>query len=139
MIHQAVKKGDIARVKQLIDEGHSVNTIDHNSWTPLHEVKSILFFIFYENIWSFQACSMGNIPLMELLLANNANINIQGGAERMTVLHEAVSNGDADESIIKFLLENGADPHIEYSLIYFYENYIFYLIEIKMVKLLLIL
>jgi hypothetical protein len=23
----------------LIDEGHSVNTIDHNSWTPLHEVK----------------------------------------------------------------------------------------------------
>lgn len=39
LIHQAVKKGDIARVKQLIDEGHSVNTIDHNSWTPLHEVK----------------------------------------------------------------------------------------------------
>jgi len=39
LIHQAVKKRDIARVKQLIDEGHSVNTIDHNSWTPLHEVK----------------------------------------------------------------------------------------------------
>ncbi len=39
LIHQAVKKGDIARVKQLIDEGHSVNTIDHNSWTPLHEVS----------------------------------------------------------------------------------------------------
>jgi len=54
---------------------------------------------------------------MELLLANNANINVQGGAERMTVLHEAVSNEDADESIIKFLLENGADPYIEYILI----------------------
>jgi ankyrin repeat protein len=39
LIHQAVKKGDITRVKQLIEEGHSVNTIDHNSWTPLHEVK----------------------------------------------------------------------------------------------------
>lgn len=38
LIHQAVKKGDLQRVKQLIDEGHSVNTIDHNSWTPLHEV-----------------------------------------------------------------------------------------------------
>ena len=38
LIHQAVKRGDIKRVKQLIDEGHSVNTIDHNSWTPLHEV-----------------------------------------------------------------------------------------------------
>lgn len=39
LVHQAVKKGDITRVKQLIEEGHSVNTIDHNSWTPLHEVK----------------------------------------------------------------------------------------------------
>ena len=39
LIHQAVKKGDITRVKRLITEGHSVNTIDHNSWTPLHEVN----------------------------------------------------------------------------------------------------
>ncbi len=60
---------------------------------------------------------MGNIPLMELLLANNANINVQGGTERMTVLHEAVSNEDSDEKIIEFLLENGADPYIEYVLI----------------------
>jgi ankyrin repeat protein len=56
---------------------------------------------------------MGNIPLMELLLANNANINVQGGAERMTVLHEAVSSENSDETIIEFLLENGADPYIE--------------------------
>ncbi|CAF0736953.1 unnamed protein product [Adineta steineri] len=96
IIHQAVKKGDITRVKQLIEEGYSVNTIDHNSWTPLHE-----------------ASSMCDIPLMELLLANNANINIQGGNERMTVLHEAVLNENVDESIIKFLLENGADPHLK--------------------------
>jgi ankyrin repeat protein len=60
---------------------------------------------------------MGNIPLMELLLANNANINVQGGTERMTVLHEAVSNEDSDEKIIEFLLENGADPYIEYVLV----------------------
>jgi len=39
VIHQAVKKGDITRLKQLIEEGHSVNTIDNNSWTPFHEVK----------------------------------------------------------------------------------------------------
>ena len=38
LVHQAVKKGDISRVKQLLDDGHSANTIDHNSWTPLHEV-----------------------------------------------------------------------------------------------------
>ncbi len=57
---------------------------------------------------------MNNIPLMELLLANNANINIQGGDDRMTVLHEAVLNEDFNESTIKFLLENGADPHIKY-------------------------
>jgi ankyrin repeat protein len=60
---------------------------------------------------------MGNIPLMKLLLANNANINVQGGTERMTVLHEAILNENSDESLIEFLLENGADPHIEYILI----------------------
>ena len=56
---------------------------------------------------------MRHIPLMELLLANYANINIQGGAERVTVLHEAVASEDSDEKIIEFLLENGADPYIE--------------------------
>lgn len=66
---------------------------------------------------------MKNIPLMELLLAHNANINVQGGNERMTVLHEAVSSEDADENIIKFLLEHGADPYIEYILI-LYLNFI---------------
>ncbi|UJR31077.1 hypothetical protein I4U23_018586 [Adineta vaga] len=96
LLHQAVKKGDINRVKQLIDEGYSVNIIDHNSWTPLHE-----------------ASSMGDIPLMKLLLANNANINVQGGSERITVLHEALLNDDVNETLIKFLLENGADPHIK--------------------------
>jgi ankyrin repeat protein len=40
LLHQAVKKQDISRVKQLIDEGQTVNTIDHNSWTPLHEVRT---------------------------------------------------------------------------------------------------
>lgn len=60
---------------------------------------------------------MGNIPLMELLLANNANINVHGGNERMTALHEAILNDNINESIIKFLLENGADPHIKYVVI----------------------
>ena len=58
---------------------------------------------------------MGSIPLMELLLSNNANINIPGGHERMTVLHEAVLNDKPDETIIKFLLENGADSQIKYA------------------------
>lgn len=57
---------------------------------------------------------MSNMPLMELLLAHNANINVQGGSEKMTVLHEAVSSDNSDETLIKFLLEHGADPHIEY-------------------------
>ena len=56
---------------------------------------------------------MGNISMMELLLANNANINVQGGAERITVLHEAVSSENSDEKMIEFLLENGADPYVE--------------------------
>jgi ankyrin repeat protein len=59
---------------------------------------------------------MDNIPLMELLLANNANINIAGGHEKMTVLHEAILNNEPNETTIKFLLENGADPQIKYVL-----------------------
>jgi hypothetical protein len=51
---------------------------------------------------------------MKLLLGNNANINVPGGSEKMTVLHEAVLNETADGSLIKFLLENGADPHLKY-------------------------
>jgi len=85
---------------------------------------------------------MGNIPLMKLLLANNANINVQGGTERMTVLHEAILNENSDESLIEFLLENGADPHIEYILISHrkFLIFLFYLFkEIKMAKLQLIL
>jgi ankyrin repeat protein len=68
---------------------------------------------------------MGDIPLMELLLANNANINVQGGNERMTVLHEAILNENSDESLIKFLLENGADPHIQYILISHKNSFLF--------------
>lgn len=41
LIHQAVKKTDLKRVQQLIDDGQSVNTIDHNGWTPLHEVNRV--------------------------------------------------------------------------------------------------
>ena len=59
---------------------------------------------------------MDNIPLMELLLSNNANINIPGGHEKMTVLHEAILNDNPKEKTIKFLLENGADPQIKYVL-----------------------
>ena len=51
---------------------------------------------------------------MELLLANDANINIPGGHDRMTVLHEAILNENTNESLIRFLLENGADPNIKY-------------------------
>lgn len=59
---------------------------------------------------------MDNIPLMELLLSNNANINIPGGHEKMTVLHEAILNVEPNGTIIKFLLENGADPQVKYVL-----------------------
>ena len=59
---------------------------------------------------------MGDIPLMELLISNQANINLPGGDEGVTVLHEAVSSENPDELVIKYLLENGADPQIKYVL-----------------------
>lgn len=94
LLHQAVKKGDLDRVKKLIEDGHSVNTVDHNSWTPLHE-----------------ACTSGNLSLVEVLISNKANVNVQGGEQRLTVLHEALIDENPNENLIKLLLENGADPN----------------------------
>jgi ankyrin repeat protein len=56
---------------------------------------------------------VGNLSLVQLLVDNQANINITGGHERMTVLHEAALNEHIDETIVKFLLENGADSQIK--------------------------
>ena len=51
--------------------------------------------------------------MIELLIKHQANINLPGGDERVTVLHEAVTNDEPDENLIKFLLENGADPQLK--------------------------
>ena len=52
--------------------------------------------------------------MIELLIKHQANINLPGGDERMTVLHEAVTDENPDETLIKYLLENGADPQIKF-------------------------
>ncbi|CAF0860216.1 unnamed protein product [Didymodactylos carnosus] len=95
LIHQAVIKGDIERVKKLIMNGHAVNTKDFNSWTPLHE-----------------ASASGNIPLMEILIKSGANINAPGGEDHLPPLHDLIIN-EKPNDCIKILIENGADPSVK--------------------------
>lgn len=52
--------------------------------------------------------------MIDLLIKHQANINLPGGDERVTVLHEAVTNENPDETLIKYLLENGADPQLKF-------------------------
>jgi ankyrin repeat protein len=57
-IHQAAKSGDLAAVKQLLNDGADVNEKDQNGWTPLH--------------W---AAWKGNNEIVVLLLSKGADAN----------------------------------------------------------------
>lgn len=51
-------KGDVAGVKQLLDEGASIDSSDYDKRTTLH-----------------LAASEGHVPVVELLLKRGANVN----------------------------------------------------------------
>ena len=121
-LHDAVKGGDIAKVKQLIASGEDVNQNQRNLGTPLHQAS----------LW-------GNREMAELLIALGANVNadnkifgtplyvaarkgnegavaalIVGGADvgarwkdGTTALHAAAEGGHA--GVVDLLVANGAD------------------------------
>ena len=88
-LHDAVKAGDLAKVKQLIASGEDVNQNQRNLGTPLHQAS----------LW-------GNRELAELLIANGANVNADNkifGAP----LYMAARKGNA--GVVAALIANGAD------------------------------
>ena len=68
---------------------------DYAGWSPLHE-----------------ACGSGNKRIIEILIENNADINLKGSKDS-TPLHEAILNNHLD--CAKYLLERGADTTIRNS------------------------
>ncbi len=89
-IFDAVKNGDLAKVKTLIEKDSSLlNIKDAAGNTPLHH-----------------AAIMGSVELAELLLSKGADINAVN-AQQNTPLHEAI--GTKKENVASLLIEKGAD------------------------------
>jgi ankyrin repeat protein len=106
-IHEAARRGDLARVKMLLkDNPNFVSSKDNDGLMPLHH-----------------AASIGNKDMIELLLANNADVNAtaqrqiltsRGGhpfpdisGSGMTPMHYAAMSGNKD--VVELLLANKAD------------------------------
>lgn len=97
LLHRAVIKGDIAKVKDLIAAGASVNTQDNNGWTPLHE-----------------ASNHGFVEIAKLLLDNGALVNVPSQKDNITPIHDALINDKMPIAIL--LASRGADMHAKTSL-----------------------
>ena len=74
-LHKACEEGDLFAVKQLIEDGASVNAKDENGRTPLH----------------LAAMKRGNGEILRFLLEAKADVNVQDKKGR-TALHFAAEN-----------------------------------------------
>lgn len=90
-LHAACIKGNIERVRELLDCGAKVNTRDFAEWTPLHE-----------------ACNHGYEEIVKLLINHGAYIDATAGEDKDTPLHDAVTNNHID--VVRFLLQRDDAP-----------------------------
>jgi len=91
-LFEAVKKGDIDKVRELLRRGASVKARNEYGGTPLH-----------------YAALRGHVDVARLLLERGADVNAKSMYDA-TPLHVAAFVGYAD--VARILLEHGADPGI---------------------------
>jgi cytochrome c len=121
-LHDAVKDGDIAKVKQLIASGEDVNQNQRSLGTPLHQASILgnrelaeLLIARGANVNAdnkifgtplYLAARKGNVGVAAVLVANGANVSARW-TDGSTPLHAAAEGGHAD--VIELLIVNGAD------------------------------
>jgi hypothetical protein len=85
----ATRKGDLAKVKALLDQGASVNAKSSYGQTPL-----------------FFACDRGYLEIAKLLIDRGADVNVEDTFYHANALSWAVDHNHLD--IVKLLLDHGA-------------------------------
>jgi ankyrin repeat protein len=88
---EAARRGDTARVRELLDSGADPNASSEDGWTPLH--------------W---AALKGHYELARLLLERGADPNARNFCGRTPLHYAALSD---HPELAKLLLERGADPN----------------------------
>jgi len=89
-LHVAVRKGDLAKVEELVANGESIEALDARGMTPLHV-----------------AAARGGIEILDFLAKKAPNIEIPGNFDsKDTPLIYAARRGKA--ASVKVLLDNGA-------------------------------
>jgi hypothetical protein len=86
---EAARKGDVRKVRELLDRGADVDARDKYGWTPLH-----------------LAAYRGYAEVARLLLDRGANVDARDDVGD-TPLHWAAHDGHLD--VVELLLEHGAD------------------------------
>ena len=86
----ATRKGDLATVKRLLDEGANVNSRTRYDSTPL-----------------FFACDRGNLEMVRLLIERGADLNVKDNFYNATALTWAMSK--EHHEIVALLVEKGVD------------------------------
>jgi ankyrin repeat protein len=86
----ATRKGDVASVKRLLDEGANVNARTRYNSTPL-----------------FFACDRGNLEIATLLISRGADLNVKDNFYNATALTWAMSK--KHDAIVALLVEKGVD------------------------------
>jgi len=126
VFHQAVRNGNLDKVKELLQQDMPLEDQDDVFGTPLHEAVCFgrheiaeLLLQHKVDVNSAQkntmdtglciTCKKGWLPMVELLLQAQAKVNLAGQNAR-TPLHYALENGNEEVAI--YLLEHGANANI---------------------------